>query len=57
VFAMRDAGYYGVRRGGHLLIADAGRVGPDHLPAHAHGDIFSFEWTLRGQRVVVDAGV
>ncbi len=57
VFAMRDAGYYGVRRDGHLLIADAGRVGPDHLPAHAHGDIFSFEWSLDGQRVVVDAGV
>jgi uncharacterized heparinase superfamily protein len=57
IFAMRDAGYYGVRRGQHLLVADAGQVGPDHLPAHAHGDIFSFEWTLGGQRVIVDAGV
>jgi uncharacterized heparinase superfamily protein len=56
-FAFEDAGYFGIRDGGDLLIADCGRVGPDHLPAHAHGDILSFEWSVGGQRVVVDAGV
>jgi uncharacterized heparinase superfamily protein len=56
-FALREAGYFGVRRARDLVIVDAGRIGPDHLPAHAHGDIFSFEWTLAGQRVIVDAGV
>ncbi|MEX2529124.1 MAG: alginate lyase family protein [Gemmatimonadota bacterium] len=40
-----------------LLIVDCGPVGPDHLPAHGHGDALSFEWTVAGVRVVVDAGV
>jgi len=56
-FAFEDAGYFGIRSAGDLLIVDCGRVGPDHLPAHAHGDILSFEWTVDGQRVVVDPGV
>lgn len=41
----------------HLLIVDCGPVGPDHLPAHGHGDALAFEWTVAGVRVVVDAGV
>ena len=57
MFACRAAGYFGVRRDQDLVIADAGPIGPDHLPAHGHGDILSFEWTLAGQRVIVDAGV
>ncbi len=56
-FAFKDAGYFGIRDGQDLVIADCGRVGPDHLPAHAHGDILSFEWSVGGHRVVVDAGV
>lgn len=40
-----------------LLVVDCGPVGPDHLPAHGHGDALSFEWTVAGVRVVVDAGV
>jgi uncharacterized heparinase superfamily protein len=56
-FAFEAAGYFGIRSAGDLLIVDCGRVGPDHLPAHAHGDILSFEWTVNGQRVVVDPGV
>ena len=56
-FALPEAGYYGVRDGGNLVIVDCGIVGPDSLPAHAHGDIFSFEWTVSGRRLIVDAGV
>ena len=37
-------------------MVDAGPLGPDYLPAHAHGDIFSYELSLDGQRVVVDGG-
>jgi uncharacterized heparinase superfamily protein len=32
-------------------------MGPDYLLGHAHGDIFSFELSLRGQRVITDSGV
>ena len=51
------AGYYVLRGEDFYLAYDAGRVGPDGLPAHAHGDIFSFELSVRGQRMIVDSGV
>src|SRR5204863_8596471 len=57
VFALSDAGYFGARDGGSFVLADCGPIAPDHLPAHGHGDILSFEWTLAGQPIVVDAGV
>jgi len=53
----RDAGYHVFRTEDLLLIYDAGPVGPDGLPAHAHGDIFAFELSVAGQRLFVDAGV
>ena len=57
-FELPEAGYYGFRgRDGSYVICDAGAIGPDYLPGHAHGDIFSFEMSLRGRRVIVDSGV
>jgi len=49
-------GYYVWRRGGDALLLDAGPIGPDYLSTHAHGDIFSYELSLDGRRVVVDGG-
>ena len=52
------AGYYGWRNDSELsLVCDAGAVGPDYIPGHAHGDIFSFELACRQHRIVVDSGV
>ena len=57
-FSLDHSGYYGARTvQGHYVICDAGRVGPDYIPGHAHGDIFSFELSLFGDRVIVDGGV
>jgi uncharacterized heparinase superfamily protein len=56
-FAYPSAGYFGRRSGGDYLVIDCGRIGPDALPAHAHGDILSFEWSVGGQRIIVDPGV
>lgn len=57
-FALREAGYYGFRDDkGTYIVCDAARVGPDYIPAHAHADIFSFELSLKGYRVIVDSGV
>jgi uncharacterized heparinase superfamily protein len=56
-WALRDAGYFGFRDGGAYVICDAGPVGPDYMPGHAHGDIFSFELSFDGRRMVVDGGV
>ena len=57
-FALSESGYYGARTSdGHYIICDAGPLGPDHQLGHGHADIFSFELSLRGARVVVDSGV
>lgn len=57
-FALPDAGYYGWRGGdGAYLIADFGKIGPDHNPGHGHADLFNFELSLNGCRVVTDSGV
>jgi uncharacterized heparinase superfamily protein len=57
-FALPETGYFGTRAAdGHYVICDAAPIGPDYLPGHAHGDIFSFELSLEGHRVIVDTGV
>ena len=56
-FAFSAAGYFGRRAGEDYLVIDCGRIGPDALPAHAHGDILSFEWSVAGERIIVDPGV
>jgi hypothetical protein len=55
--SLRHAGYFGIRHGEDLLLVDCGPIGPDHLPAHGHGDMLAFEWDVEGKRIVVDAGV
>jgi uncharacterized heparinase superfamily protein len=56
-FALSDSGYYGWRNGRTALICDAGPVGPDYIPGHAHADMLSFEMAAWGRRVIVDSGV
>jgi uncharacterized heparinase superfamily protein len=51
-----ETGYHIWRCENDALFVDAGPIGPDYLPAHAHGDIFSYELSLDGRRVVVDGG-
>ncbi len=57
IFALKDAGYFGLRSGATYLVVDCGRIAPDELPAHGHGDVASFELSVAGQRVFVDQGV
>jgi uncharacterized heparinase superfamily protein len=57
VFALEAAGYYGFRHGDKYMIADCGRIAPDDLPAHGHGDVLSFELSVGGKRMIVDQGV
>jgi len=57
-FELLNAGYYGWRDGeGNYILCDFGKIGPDYIPGHAHADLFGFELSLRGHRVIVDAGV
>jgi uncharacterized heparinase superfamily protein len=52
-----NAGYFCLRTGLDLLIVDCGPIAPDALPAHGHGDVLSFEWSVEGRRIIVDPGV
>ena len=56
-FALRSAGYFGARSEDEFILVDCGKVAPDHLTAHGHADILSFEWSILGHRMVVDPGV
>jgi uncharacterized heparinase superfamily protein len=38
-------------------IFDAGEACPDYLPAHAHADLFTYELSIDGRRIIVDSGV
>ncbi|WP_197530692.1 heparinase II/III family protein [Bythopirellula polymerisocia] len=49
--------YWVWRDGEDALIFDAGPVGADCLPAHAHCDLLGFEASVGGQRWFVDSGV
>jgi uncharacterized heparinase superfamily protein len=57
VFALPQAGFFGARLGDDYVVLDCGRIGPDDLPAHAHGDVLSFELSVAGRRMIVDQGV
>lgn len=48
--------YFVYRSAENLLLFDAGNIGPDHLPAHAHADLLGVEISLGGRRVLVDSG-
>jgi hypothetical protein len=55
--AQQIGSYWTFRDGGDYVVLDAGPVGADHLPAHAHSDLLTWEASLGGQRLVVDSGV
>lgn len=51
------AGYYGLRSDANLILFDCAALAPDHLPAHGHGDALSLEWSVDGERILIDPGV
>jgi uncharacterized heparinase superfamily protein len=53
---LADSGYVRLQCGPSVLLADVARVGPDYQPGHAHADTLSFEWSLGGQRIIVNSG-
>jgi uncharacterized heparinase superfamily protein len=53
---LTNTGYIRVQNEKYLLLIDAGDVGPDYQPGHAHADTFSFELSKGEQRIIVDSG-
>lgn len=52
-----DSGYFIIENEPVYCVIDGGPAGPDHLLAHAHADIFSYELSLFGKKCIVDTGV
>ncbi|MFZ0395273.1 MAG: heparinase II/III family protein [Terracidiphilus sp.] len=52
-------GYFSLLNGeeGDKFIIDGKPMGPDHLPAHGHCSLFSYELSIAGERFIVDSGV
>ncbi|MDT8322496.1 MAG: alginate lyase family protein [Bacteroidota bacterium] len=53
----RASGLHTVGTARSWLVFDAGNVGPDYQPGHAHCDTLSYEWSLDGRRFITDTGV
>ena len=51
-----SSGYCRVGIGRLVGLLDVAAIGPDYLPAHGHADALTFELSLDGSRIVVDAG-
>ncbi len=54
--ALPDAGYVRLAAAALGLVLDAGKVGPDENPGHAHADTLALEFWCGPQRVVVNSG-
>jgi uncharacterized heparinase superfamily protein len=49
-------GLYVLQNAQGRMLFDAGVIGPDYLPGHAHCDTLSYELSLFGQRCIVNSG-
>jgi len=54
---LSDSGYVRLENEESVVLSDAGPVGPDYQPGHAHCDTLSFELSHRGKRVLVNSGI
>lgn len=52
-----DSGFAVISSESQHLVIDLGPLGPDHQCGHAHADIGAFEWSVHGERLIVDPGV
>ncbi len=57
VEVFKDSGFAVISSASQHLVIDVGPLGPDHQCGHAHADIGAFEWSVQGQRLIVDPGV
>jgi uncharacterized heparinase superfamily protein len=55
--AFPETGYFLFNKDPIYCVIDGAPVGPDHLLAHAHADIFSYELSFEKKKVIVDSGV
>jgi uncharacterized heparinase superfamily protein len=54
--ALNDSGYIRLNNQGTVVLFDAGPIGPDYQPGHAHADTLSFEMSGQHGRLLVNSG-
>ena len=56
IIHFKDSGYIRVTTSDISLFLDVAPIGPCYLPAHAHADSLSYEFSFKKQRIVVNSG-
>ncbi len=51
-----ESGYFRLNLQDAVVIGDVARIGPDYIPGHAHADTLSFEFSVFGDRFIVNSG-
>ena len=54
---LKSSGFFVWREDQNYLIMDAGKVGPNYIPGHAHADTLSLECSINRERVIVNSGI
>ena len=57
LFSFADGGFSGLSLGKDYFVVKHGLITANRLPGHGHADIFSFEWSIEGERLIIDKGV
>ena len=55
-YTLGASGYKRVSMGNYEMIIDAGAIGPDYIPGHAHADMLNLELYVNGKPFIVDTG-
>lgn len=51
-----ESGYFRYETDKYSFFGDAGQIGPDYIPGHAHCDMLNFELFAHGKPIIVDTG-
>lgn len=54
--SFQDSGIFLYQHKKLFFLTDYGPIGPKHIPAHAHSNIFSFIFSIENQEILVDSG-
>lgn len=54
---LKESGYFRYDGGDYTFFGDAGQIGPDYIPGHAHCDMLNFELFAGGRPIIVDTGI
>lgn len=57
VLPLSVSGYRKVVKPCYEILIDAGRIGPDYIPGHAHSDTFNFMLHVKENPLIVDTGI